>query len=118
METLIWFNDVMLKLPLGAVAMVFGIMFGYLLKCWNRFDNHYIPVVQMPVTACVFMILNLCADLMAALAPGVVPHPWLRMPLFFVYGFCFGGFAWLLHARVLKAWLDPKWFNDDGSRKS
>jgi len=112
METLLWINDAMLKAPLGVVAMVFAIMLGYMLKSASVFPNKFIPWVTMPFTAIVFMVLNLCADLMAA-----TPHPWLRMPGFFVYGFIFGGFAWFFHARVLKGWIDPKLFNEDGTRR-
>lgn len=112
MNTLVQINDWALHAPAGALAMLFAIILGYMLKVAQFFPNNRIPWAVVPSTALLFSIVQLCADVIAG-----KNNYGLYLPLNFMLGFIFGGLAWLLHAQILKRFLDPKLFNDDGSTK-
>lgn len=112
MNTLLQINDSLAHAPAGVIAMLFAIALGYVLKSAALFPNKLIPLVIVPVTAVLYALIQLCEDLLAA-----KPHAGLYLLLNFALGFVYGFAAWLLHAQVLRRFIDPKVFNDDGSTK-
>jgi len=98
--------------PAGVVAMLFAIAFGYVLKVSAFFPNNRIPAVVVPTTALLFALIQLCADMIAQ-----KPHAAYYFIFNFMLGFVFGAMAWLFHAQLLRRFVDPKVFNDDGSTK-
>ena len=112
MNTLIQINDSLAHAPAGVVAMLFSIALGYVLKMAQFFNNRFIPAVVIPLTALLYAGLQICADLLADR-----PSPGLYFLFNFMLGFVYGFVAWLFHAQLLKRFLDPHLFNDDGSTK-
>jgi hypothetical protein len=112
MNSLLQLNDALLHAPAGVIAILFAVALGYMLKASVIVSNNRIPLFVLPVTAIMFALIQLCADLIAA-----KDHAWLYLPLNFMIGFIFGLFAWLLHAQILKRFLDPRIFNDDGTTR-
>ncbi len=113
MNTLIQFNDAMGHAPAGVIAMLFAIALGYVLKTARFFNNRLIPVIVVPVTSIVYSLIQVSEHLMTD-GPH---HPWLYLVFNLALGFIYGAFAWLLHAQILKRFVDPSFFNDDGSTK-
>jgi hypothetical protein len=109
---LLQINDSLAHAPAGVIAMLFAIAFGYMLKATTIVQNTRIPLFVLPVTAVLFALIQLCADELAG-----KQHAGLYLLLNFMIGFIFGFIAWLLHAQILKRFVDPKIFNDDGSTK-
>lgn len=112
MNTLLQINESLAHAPAGVIAMLFAIAFGYVLKASALFPNNRIPIVVVPTTASFYALIQLCADMIEQ-----KPHAWLYFVFNFVLGFVYGAIAWLLHAQILRRFLDPKLFNDDGSTK-
>ena len=113
MNELIQINNALGHAPAGVIAMLFAIALGYVLKTAQFFNNRFIPVVVVPVTALVYALIQVSSHL---LQPGP-HHPWAYLVLNLALGFIYGAGAWLFHAQLLKRFLDPKLFNDDGSTK-
>lgn len=112
MNELLQLNDKLMNAPAGVVVALFAIALGYVLKISAFFPNNRIPLVIVLFTAVVFPILEACADTMAA-----KEHVALRVPINVLIGFIIGFLAWAFHAQILKKFVDPKFFNDDGSTK-
>lgn len=112
MNSLLQLNDTLAHAPAGVIAMLFAIALGYMLKATVIIPNNRIPLFVLPVTAVLFALIQLCADKLAG-----KEHASLYLLINFMVGFIFGFIAWLLHAQILKRFLDPKIFNDDGSTK-
>jgi len=112
MNTLLQLNDTLAHAPAGVIAMLFAIALGYMLKATALFPNNRIPLIVLPVTAVLFALIQFCADKLAG-----KQHAALYLLINFMIGFIFGFIAWILHAQILKRWLDPRIFNDDGSTK-
>jgi hypothetical protein len=111
-EFLVKCNAQLLSLPAGVVVALFAIAIGYALKSAQFFANNRIPVVVMTFTAVWFPLVQFSADQIA----GVAKSGW-HIPLNIMLGVVMGAGAWLFHAQILKRWLDPKLFNDDGTRR-
>jgi len=112
MNSLLQFNDSLAHAPAGVIAMLFAIALGYMLKASSLVSNNRIPLFVLPVTAILFSLIQFCADKIAA-----KDHAYLYLLINFMVGFIFGFIAWILHAQILKRFLDPRIFNDDGSTK-
>ena len=112
MSELIQINDYLKHAPVGVVAMLFAIAIGYILKSAQFFPNRIIPAIVVPATAFIFTLIQFSLHILAAGA-----HPWEHVPLNFTLGFIYGTAAWILHAQLLKRFLDTHFFNDDGSTK-
>lgn len=108
MNELVKLNDQLWGAPAGVLVAIFSITLGYVLKA-TPFNNHYIPLIVVVVCTAGFMLS----------APVQTPDVPLRIYLTrnFMIGFIIGGATWLFHAQILKRWVDPKFFNDDGSTK-
>lgn len=111
MEELLKLNDQLMHAPAGVVAALFSIALGYILKA-SSFNNQRIPLVVVCVTAFAFALIQLCADLAAIPA---ATKPWLHVAMNGMIGFVIGFGAWTFHAQILKRWIDPKLFPDDGT---
>lgn len=112
MDTLINLDNQLMHLPAGLVVMFFAIAIGYVLKTAGFFPNNRIPLVIVCLTAVVFPVVQLCAQLTDNL-----PHPWLNIPINVLIGVIIGFIAWAFHYQILKRFVDPRLFNDDGSTK-
>ena len=112
MNTIVQINDTLAHAPAGVVAMLFAIAFGYVLKSSSFFPNNRIPAVVVPTTALMYALIQLCADMIEN-----KPKAGYYFIFNFMLGFVYGAIAWLLHAQLLRRFLDPKMFNDDGSTK-
>lgn len=112
MNTLVQINDYLIHAPTGVVAMLFSIALGYVLKSAEVFPNKRIPLVVVPLTAVMYALMQLSEDIIAA-----KPHAFLYLLLNFPLGFVYGFLAWIAHAQLLRRFVDPKLFNDDGSTK-
>ena len=112
MNTLLQLNDQLAHMPAGVIAMLFSIALGYVLKMAQFFPNRFIPVAVIPLTALLYAGLQICADLLDN-----KPSPGLYFLFNFMLGFVYGFVAWVFHAQILKRFLDPRIFNDDGSTK-
>lgn len=111
-ETLVKFNERLMSLPAGVVVMLFAISLGYVLKSAQFFPNNKIPAVVVMFTAIWFPIVQFCSDQIANVAKAI----W-HVPLNMMLGFILGAFAWLIHAQLLKRFLDPKMFNAAGTQR-
>lgn len=112
MNTLLHINDMLAHAPAGVIAMLFSIALGYVLKVSEFFPNKRIPIIIVPLTAILFALIELSADKIA-----VKPFAGYYVLFNFMLGFIYGALAWLLHAQILRRFVDPKFFNDDGSTK-
>ena len=112
MNTLVQINDSLAHAPAGVIAMLFAIAMGYMLKVTQLFPNNRIPLVVLPGTAVLYALIQLCEDELTQRTGA-----WLYFLLNFALGFIYGFIAWLLHAQLLKRFVDPKLFNDNGSTK-
>lgn len=112
MNELIQINDYLQHAPVGVLSMLFAICLGYILKTASFFNNRYIPVVVVPVTALLYATIQFCLHMVKG-----SPHPGLFVVFNLMLGFIYGAIAWILHAQLLKRFLDPHLFNDDGSTK-
>ncbi len=112
MNTLIQLDSQMAHLPAGVVVALFAIALGYVLKSSEFFPNNRIPLVIVCVTSVVFPIVQLCEDRMNH----VEEFLW-HAPLNVLLGVVIGFLAWTFHAQILRRFVDPKLFNDDGSTK-
>lgn len=107
--------------PSGVIVALFAIALGYILKTAAFFPNNRIPLVVVLFTAVLFPLVQFCAKLQS-LTGGVgdallKTSAWLSIPLNLLIGVIIGFTAWLFHNQILKRWIDPKLFNDDGSTK-
>jgi hypothetical protein len=114
-------NDQLMNAPAGVIVALFSIALGYVLKISAFFPNNFIPLVIVLFTASVFPVLEFC-DISATLTGGVGDRliresAMLRIPINVLIGFIIGFVAWTFHAQILKRFVDPKFFNDDGSTK-
>ena len=112
MNILQQFYDLVDHAPAGVLAMLFSIFVGYILKSVRFFNNRYIPLIVIPLATTAYCLMQISAHL----AKGQ-HYPWLYLTTNVVHGIIYASFAWLFHAQVLKRFLDPHLFNDDGSTK-
>lgn len=112
MDTILKLNDQLMNAPAGVVVALFAIALGYVLKISAFFPNQRIPVVIVCATAILFPAVQFCADKLAN-----APHAGLHIVINALIGFIVGFMAWAFHAQILKRFVDPKFFNDDGSTK-
>ena len=106
METLIKLNEQLYNAPIGILVGLFAIVLGYLLKTLPKFDNNYIPLVVVLASTIGFMVLS------PACPPEIKVRIWQARNL--IIGFIIGFAAWTFHAQILRRWVDPKIFPDDG----
>lgn len=113
MNVLQQFYDFVDRAPSGILAMLFAIFIGYILKSVRFFNNRYIPFVVIPTATIAYCLMQI-SSFMLKPEPH---HPWLYLTTNIVHGVIYASFAWLIHAQILKRFLDPRLFNDDGSTK-
>lgn len=109
MNELIKLNDQLWGAPAGVLVAIFAIALGYLLKTLPFFNNRYIPLAVVIICTAGFMLCSPTKDAATAMR--------IYLTRNFIIGFIIGVAAWMFHAQILKRWVDPKFFNDDGSTK-
>lgn len=87
------------KLDPANLVWLLAIILGYVLKWVSVFPNRFIPVVSLVITVCSYFVMSA--------EPG---QPLKKFVTDVVLGILFWGFAWGLHAAVLKKWIDEKLF--------
>src|SRR5690349_8838056 len=87
------------KLDPANLVWILAIVFGYVLKWVAVFPNRFIPLAS-----CLATISSYCAMVFQA---GQPPKKYVAD---IVLGILFWGFAWGLHAAILKRWIDEKLF--------
>lgn len=112
MNYLIQINDHLQHAPVGVLAMLFSIAMGYVLKSLPFINNKIIPAIVVPVTSFAYTSIQFSLWTIKDDA-----HPISYIPLNLMLGFIYGAMAWFCHAQILRRWIDPKLFNDDGSTK-
>jgi hypothetical protein len=109
MNGLLKLNDQLWGAPSGVLVILFAIMLGYLLKTLPFVNNRYIPLTVVVFCTTAFMIIA------PAHSPDMAERIYIGRN--FIIGAILGFTAWTFHAQILRRWIDPKFFNDDGSTK-
>lgn len=109
MNTILDLNEKLWGAPSGVLVILFAVMLGYLLKTLPFVNNRYIPLA----------VVCFCTALFMFVAPARTPDMAIRIYIGrnFIIGALLGFIAWTFHAQILRRWIDPKLFNDDGSTK-
>lgn len=89
----------------AVITVVACLALGYLLKA-TPFPNKYIPPFVWLGGAVLYPLLESPAK-----APPSVSHP---MVLFAIVGLVLGIGSWVIHRTILRRFLDPRWFKEDG----